>query len=206
MSTDLELFDRWCEGDQNAGNQLFMRYFDSICRFFESKVQGDIDDIVQTTFLACVRSRDRFRKQSSFRTYLFTIARHELYRYLRRRQRDRNAIDFGVTSLLDLDQSTPTSRIARQERHELLLHALCTLPLEHQLLLELHYWEDMNAGDLAEVFEIPRVTARTRLHRSRQMLQKAMRTQSGKPLPDIDGAGPGQNLDDWARSLRDRKS
>jgi DNA-directed RNA polymerase specialized sigma24 family protein len=32
--------------------------------------------------LACVASKDRFRKHASFRTYVFTIARHELYRYL----------------------------------------------------------------------------------------------------------------------------
>jgi hypothetical protein len=41
VDTDLELLDRWCRGDREAGNQIFQRYFDSIYRFFDHKVGRD---------------------------------------------------------------------------------------------------------------------------------------------------------------------
>ena len=39
--------------------------------FFRNKVEGACDDLIQRTFLRCVESVNRFRGDSSFRTYLF---------------------------------------------------------------------------------------------------------------------------------------
>jgi RNA polymerase sigma factor (sigma-70 family) len=198
MDDDLALLDRWCSGDKEAGSQIFRRYFDSIYRFFDNKVDGDINELVQATFVACVRSRDQFRRQSSFRTYLYTIARHELYAYLRQRQRHREDMDFRELSLADLATS-PTGRIARDEARQLLLHALRTLPLEQQLLLELHYWEDMDAGQLAEVLDLAEGAVRTRLSRARKALREFMEGMADSPLPEHASL---DDLDAWARRMR----
>lgn len=197
MDKDLELLDRWCAGDKAAGNDLFKRHFDSVCRFFENKVDGDIDELVQATFLACTRSRDQFRRQSSFRTYLFTIARSELYGHLKQRRRMNERLDFGVTSVADLGMS-PTSRIAQAEEHKLLLRALRTLPLDQQILIELFYWEEASALEIAEIFDIPPVTARTRMHRARQALRETMQSLAMTPAPTHATI---EDLDAWARSL-----
>jgi RNA polymerase sigma factor (sigma-70 family) len=202
MDPDLELLDRWCAGERHAGNELFQRHFDSVCRFFQNKLDRDFDELVQATFLACVRSRDQFRRQSSFRTYLFTIARHELYGYLRRRRRDHN-VDFGVTSVADIE-TTARGLLDRHKEHERLLHALRALPVEQQLVLELHYWEDLSPTELAEVLDIPAATARTRLFRARQALRAQMETatetQAGQPAPMHRSI---EDLDAWARAVRD---
>jgi RNA polymerase sigma factor (sigma-70 family) len=199
MDPDLELLDRWCAGDRQAGNELFQRHFDSVCRFFQNKLDRDFDELVQTTFLACVRSREQFRRQSSFRTYLFTIARNELYGYLRRRRRDQPNVDFGVTSIADLEP-TARSLIDRNREHELLLRALRALPVEQQVLLELHYWEEMSPTELAEVLEIPAVTARTRLFRARQALRERMEALADSPASVHRSI---EDLDAWARAVRD---
>jgi len=68
--TDLALLDLWRAGDTTAGEALFQRHFDSIYGFFETKCEADADELPQATFLACLRARDQFRKESSFRTYL----------------------------------------------------------------------------------------------------------------------------------------
>lgn len=199
MDNDIELLERWRAGDNQAGNELFKRHFDSVWRFFDNKIDGDVDELVQTTFLACVKSRERFRAQSTFRTYLFAIARNELYGYLRRRRRDAENIDFGVTSLALLG-TTPRSAVARGQEYQLLLAALYELPVEQQVLLELHYWEEMTPSELAEVFEIPPSTVRSRLLRARQSLREAMRKlaeHATAPLSSSD-----EHLDAWARSLR----
>lgn len=201
MTTDLDLLLNWRAGDAAAGEALFKRHFDSIYRFFASKVQRDIDELVQTTFLNCVRARDQFRSQSSFRTYLFTIARNELYRYLRRRQRDDARLDFSVTSLADICV-TPRTKIAGDQDRQKLLRALRKLPLEQQLLLELHYWEELPPVELAEVFDIAHATARTRLFRARGALREQMERLADVPATSYESI---ESLDAWARSLRKQR-
>ena len=169
MTADLQLLERWRTGDAEAGNELFQRYLRSVYRFFRNKLQGDVDELVQATFLACVRGRDQFRQRGSFRGYLFAIARHELYRHLRHRRRDRR-LDFNITSVADL-QTTAGTRLDRQKQRDRLLLAMQSLPLEQQLILELYYWEEMAVADLADVFAIPRSTATSRLHRARRALR-----------------------------------
>jgi RNA polymerase sigma factor (sigma-70 family) len=198
VSDDTELLERWRAGDSDAGQALFHRYFKNICRFFENKVSDDIDELVQTTFLACVKSRDRFEGRCSFRTYLFTIARNELYQHLRRRHHEDQRLDFGVTSLVDL-KITPRTRIAHDQDRQRLLQALRRLPVEQQVLLELHYWEDMAPAELAQVFGVAHITARTRLFRARAALRELMEELSGESLPEHQTV---ESLDAWARALR----
>jgi RNA polymerase sigma factor (sigma-70 family) len=198
--TDLALLDQWRNGDAEAGQALFQRHFDSIYGFFETKCEADADELVQSTFLACLRARDQFRKESSFRTYLFTIARHELYRVLRGRQRDGARLDFALSSIADL-VSTPGTRIARNQEHRHLLETLRQLPVEQQSLLELHYWEDMDIAALAEVFETPQATIRTRLHRARKALREKL-AATGPATPQA--LETLETMDAWARGLSQR--
>jgi RNA polymerase sigma factor (sigma-70 family) len=188
-SADTELLDRWRTGDAEAGQALFARHFDSIYGFFETKCESEADELVQATFLACLRAKDQFRKESSFRTYLFTIARHELYRVLRERQRDGKRLDFELSSIAQL-ASSPITRLGRNQEHQRLVNALRQLPVDQQTLLELHYWEELGIADLAAVFEAPEVTIRTRLHRARN----ALRDQMTKTLK-TEGAALGNALD-----------
>lgn len=198
MDPDLELLDRWCQGDRAAGNALFRRHFDDVFRFFENKVAGDAEELVQDTFLACVRRRDEFRRQSSFRTFVFAIARFELYAHWRRRNRRGEELDFSEISLREL-VTTPATRMARESDRARLLGALRTLPLEAQLLIELHYWEGMTSEQLAEVFDIAPATARTRLFRARQLLQARLENADALTPMGADG------FDRWVSSLRAKR-
>jgi len=176
---DLVLVERWRAGEQRAGEALFARHFADIYRFFENKARGDADELVQRTFLGCLRSRDQFRGQSSFRTYLFAIARNELYGYLRRVRRD-DVIDFEVTSLAEIVTTLP-SRLDRSRQNAQLRSALRELPAEQQLLLELHYWHDLDAAALSEVVGATAGTVRVRLLRARRALRERMEQLDVEP-------------------------
>lgn len=169
VSSDFELLDRWRGGDEDAGDELLGRHFDSLCRFFRNKVQSGVDDLVQSTLLRCVEKRDQFRQASSFRTYLFAIARNLLYDELRKARRSPEALDFSQVSLRDLGTS-PSLAAARNERKGALLDALAELPLEFQLVVELTYWEGLNATEVGEVLGVPSNTVRSRLSRARRSL------------------------------------
>jgi RNA polymerase sigma factor (sigma-70 family) len=192
---DTALLAQWRAGDADAGQALFERHFDSIYGFFETKCASDADELTQATFLACLRARDQFRGDSSFRTYLFTIARNELFRVLRTRQRRDAKLDFELSSIADL-VSTPGTRLARNQEHRALIDALQHLPVEQQTLLELHYWEDLEIAELAKIFDAPAATIRTRLHRARKALRE--RVESTAPPAALETL---ESMDVWAKGL-----
>lgn len=186
---DLVLLDRWCEGDQAAGNELFKRHFESLYRFFDQKTSGDDDDLVQETFTECLKSRGSFKRQASFRTYLFAIARHVLYAHWKRKVTARPTIDFEDISIESLSTSMGSRMVNREDRSR--LHAaMRTLPVDQQLLLELHYFQDLDATHLSEVFSVEPTTIRTRLHRARQTLQTMLASSASA-----------DEFDAWARNV-----
>lgn len=194
-ATDLDLLDAWRGGDARAGDALFRRYFAQLSRFFRNKADVGVEDLIQSTFLACVESRDRYRETSSFRTYLFSIARHHLYAHYRRQHR---AVDFSQTSVVDLGAS-PSGPLSRREDTAALLRALRAIPLEYQIVLELSYWEGLKGPEIAEILGAPANTVRGRLSRARAALRQALEADLGgssllrTTLTDLDG---------WAEALR----
>ena len=192
--SDLALLDRWCTGEATAGNELFSRHFETLYRFFEHKVTGDVDDLVQETLLECVRSRDTFKRQSTFRTYLFAIARHVLFQHWRRASIAKPTLDFDEISIESLTTSAG-SKLVKQSDHARLLAALRTLPVDQQLLLEMFYWQGCDRDQLAEIFDVETATIGSRLHRARQAMKSLL------DAPDSGFISVPQDLDSWARSL-----
>lgn len=198
MATDLELLEAWRQGDRESGSELFERHFDSICRFFANKVDRDVDDLVQRTFAACVEGKERFRGQSSFRTYLFGVAHNVLRSSLRKRWRENERFDLGVSSVYDIGLS-PTVLVAKRKEQTLTLQALRRIPVEHQIVLELYYWEEMTAKDLGEVLGVPEGTVRGRIRRAKQLLEEQL---SVLAEDDRILESTVSGLETWARDLR----
>lgn len=194
VDDDFSLLDRWRDGELAAGQVLFQRYFDSISRFFETKCEPEADELVQATFLACVRAKDQFQKRSSFRTYLFAIARRELYRVLGQRRRDAN-VDFELSSIAEL-VTTPGTRLDRNHDKQRLVEALRHLPVAQQTILELYYWEDLDVAELANVFEAEEPAIRQRLHRARVALRDRMAELA--PAPALETL---ESMDAWVQAL-----
>ncbi|MEO8336691.1 MAG: sigma-70 family RNA polymerase sigma factor [bacterium] len=192
------LLDTWRAGDTNAGQELIRRHFDSVYGFFYTKCPGQADDLVQATFLACVQSRDKFRGDSSFRTFLFSIARHQLYDALTAAHRAATKLDFAVSSIVEL-VSTPGTKLARLEEQRAVVLALQQLPVEQQVLLELHYWQELEIAQLAEVFDLNAAALRQRLHRARTALQEVLVRQLPAQRVEIT-----ERLDCWVKDQAPR--
>jgi RNA polymerase sigma factor (sigma-70 family) len=180
---DRELLERWRAGDRAAGQALFERHFASLYRFFQNKCDDETDELVQSTLVACLNAKEQFRGDSSFRTYLFSIARNKLYRYLRERRR--GAIDVTITSIADV-ATTLRTVIARDQAHRALLDALRKLPVEQQTLLELYYWEELDTLELAKIFEVRVGTINTWLFRARGKLRDLLRSEAPDTLEELD--------------------
>ncbi|MCA9661099.1 MAG: sigma-70 family RNA polymerase sigma factor, partial [Myxococcales bacterium] len=200
MSSDEQLLSAWCAGDRRAGEALFERHYESIARFFRNKVGHDAaPDLIQRTFLALVESRGRFRGESSFRTFLFAVAHNILGRHYRSKRRGGEHLDFGAVSVSDLGP-TPTALLARRDEEKALLAALRRIPIEHQVILELYFWERMKAAEIAAIMERPEGTIRTRIRRAKQLLEGAM-LEIGASREVIESTISG--LDRWAAQVRE---
>lgn len=195
---DAELLRHWRDGDAACGRQLFERHFRALYRFFCNKVGGaaEVDDLIQETLLAIVESPARFRESSSFRTYLFAIARNRLFMRFRARARDDARFEPAQASVADLVTS-PSGVAARNSRDAALLEALRRLPVDMQVALELSYWEELSGAEIAAVIEVPEGTIRSRLRRGRELLRRELETLArAAPDRDLD-----TELERWAGEL-----
>ena len=198
MSGDIELLEAWKNGDREAGEQLFERYYSNVYRFFRHKLEDDVSDLVQQTFFALIEGIDRVRESASFRSYLFGIA-HNLFRaHLRHQYRHDPALDLAEVSVVALAPG-PSTMYAQRQEQRLLLEALRRIPIELQVLLELRYWESMKTQEIAEVLAIPHPTVRSRLRRAHELLEEVI-TKLAATSEDLRATFA--NLQEWVQECQ----
>jgi RNA polymerase sigma-70 factor (ECF subfamily) len=178
--TEMELLTAWQAGDRRAGQLLVARYYPQVRRFFINAVEDrHRADLVQETFQRLVKSVQRFEGRSSFRTYLYRIARNTLNEHLKRSYRGTGAFDPLEHSVVDIHGISPSGAVMDLQRHQRLLECIRSLPVETKQLLELYCWQDLTASELAEVFDVPETTIRNRLAAARKRLHDAMQATDG---------------------------
>lgn len=193
----------WRTGDRRAGAALFDRHFASIRRFFINKActESEVEELVQRSFVAALESAGRFRGDASVRTWLISIARNIQREWIREVMRE--GVDLVEPDLMCSERLGPgvSTGLDVQREQQILLTALRRLPIEQQTLLELFYWEELTASELAEVFGVPEGTIRTRLRKAKLDLRGTIDGLARTP-EELDSTRSG--LEGWARGLRDK--
>ncbi|NJK31872.1 MAG: sigma-70 family RNA polymerase sigma factor [Deltaproteobacteria bacterium] len=159
---DLALLERWRAGVREAGAVLYRRHFASVSAYFRTRVPEALEDLIADTFLAMVESRDRFRGDSAFKTYLFKIARNVYATWLRKNCK--REITPASDSIAELSGVRQSSLLVKAEELRILLEALRSVSIDDQDLLELYYFQELTAVQVAEIFGGMReATVRSRL-------------------------------------------
>lgn len=199
MVDEDELLKAWKDGDQVAGKVLFERYYEALSRFFRSKAKDAALDLIQDTFQVTLETMSRKRPGTTLRAYLFGVARILLLEHYTRKRRDADRFDPEKQSFEDLSPS-PTGLLAKAGEAQLLLQALRRIPLDHQIVLELYYWENMTAKDIGDALGKPEGTIRSWIRRAKLGIETELAALTATPelvkstLSDLDG---------WARRLRE---
>jgi RNA polymerase sigma factor (sigma-70 family) len=212
--SDLVLLDAWHRGDQAAVTELFERHYKGVARFFYNKVSEPVqDDLIHETFLACLIGATRFRGQASFKTFLYAIARNVLVDHLRQSVRRRACLDSHI-DVDDVDETpipsselSPVATAVQHEEQQLLLKALRRIPLIHQVVLELYFWEDLTTAEIGDVLGVPVGTVKTRLRDGRIHFREhyvELRRASEAPRDTVAGRDDAEpdDLAAWARRIR----
>jgi RNA polymerase sigma factor (sigma-70 family) len=201
VSDDIELLQAWRGGDNEAGSRLLRRHFRTLFRFFRSKVTTGAEDLVQQTMLACADGVHRFRGDASFKTYLLAIARTQLLMHLRKHARKGKQVVELETSVADV-LGSPSVVAAGKDEQRLVLKALRHIPVDLQIAVELHYWEEMRIEDIAVVVGIPAGTVKSRLNRARRLVREWI--LAAEEVPAALRETTAGDVESWALSLREK--
>jgi RNA polymerase sigma-70 factor (ECF subfamily) len=147
------------------------------------------EDLVQETFLAALKARDRFAGRSSDRTWLVGILRHKIYDHLRRvcRERpvhgdnkaqrpDREAWDDSVLWAHEVagECLEPSRRMELAELREALEIALGKLPTRIAQVFQLYEVEERPNREVCQQLKISESNLWVMLHRARKQLRNEL--------------------------------
>ncbi len=166
------------EGDADAFEALVRRYQSRIISLTRGYAgnSADAEDLAQEVFVRVFRSLRRFRGESLFRSWLYTIALNVVRSHHSRRGRQKPVWgDSGAddTKPFDTPGDSPDVEIALVRR-DAIDRALATLPddlREAVILRDLH---GLEYREIADATGAPIGTVESRIFRARQRLRLAL--------------------------------
>ena len=169
--TDFDLVARWKGGDQRAATLLVERHADAVARFAASVgARDDAGEVVQDTFVRAFGSLDGFRGESSFRTWLFTIARRlvlDQRRAVRRRGAQVEVKDDDVRTEFDA-----LDGVVADETRDRMLAALERLTPTQREVFALRVGEGMGYREIAGVAGTTEGAARVHYHNAMRAIKE----------------------------------
>lgn len=118
-----------------------------------------IDDVAQDVWLAALEAltTGKFEGRSSFRTYVYTIARRTCIKYVHRLK---HMVTIDAVELPD-ETSSPERSLLRREQWQLVRKVVGSLPPKCQQLWRLLFVEEMDYGEVANLLQVKPVTIRS---------------------------------------------
>jgi RNA polymerase sigma-70 factor (ECF subfamily) len=171
------------EGDLRTALTVLMEcYGDEIYRHCRQVVGNDdlAADVQQTVFVQAYRDLARFAGRSSFRTWLYAIARNRCLDALKAQKRRRFRFRLGTESE-DRPDPRPDVRAQLQSQSEAraIDRALESLKPEVRIAVLLRYREDMSYEEMAEVCGERAATLQARVKRAMPKLKQALNKAGG---------------------------
>ncbi|MDR2752796.1 MAG: RNA polymerase sigma factor [Oscillospiraceae bacterium] len=149
-----ESYQAFCAGEQSAFDALMAEFQQPLIFFLQGYVHSPeaAEDLAEEAFVELLLHKGRFKGQSSFKTFLFSVARHKAIDFLRREQRRRTVPLEEIAELgMRDDGHSPEEALEEQERALLLLDAMAQLPQEYGEVLWLLYVERLHYEEIAQV-------------------------------------------------------
>jgi RNA polymerase sigma-70 factor, ECF subfamily len=173
-AADGDLVARLREGDRRAVEEVYLAHHVAI-RAFARRLVGDTasaEDIVHETFVALPRAIQRFRGESSLRSFLIGVAANHSRRHVRSAMRRRRATErLAVHQEVEPRSIEPTRQLITRQLADRLWTALDELPIDQRVVFVLCEVEQRTAVEVAEIVGAPEATVRTRLFHARRKLR-----------------------------------
>ncbi|MBQ3240066.1 MAG: sigma-70 family RNA polymerase sigma factor [Akkermansia sp.] len=179
------LIQKTLEGQTRAFDELVRRHSRKLNAMLIAMLNNEADayDVAQTSFLKAFHSLRYFKGQSSFYTWLYSIALNQARNFLRKRKRERDnsySLDNDEngdpleknTDLSDTNRASDPVRQANiAELRKKLQRAISQLSPAHQEVINLCDIQGLSYPEISKIINISEGTLRSRLHYARRQLQ-----------------------------------
>ncbi len=168
---DAALIARWRGGEDRAATALVERHAQAIARFVASLGERDeVEEIVQDTFVRAFGSLDSFRGESSFRTWLLTIARNLVRDRHRTRKRARHHVEIQDDDLVS--SSDALEGTVATETEQRLRAAVEMLSPMQRSIFTLRVTEGLSYKEIAIAVGSTEGAARVHYHNAMRMIRE----------------------------------
>lgn len=155
---------------------------------------ADAEDMLQETFLQAHRKWHTFRGDASPSTWLYSIAARMCKKRLRRKYGSDKRMPAlsqvvpwteSTVSAAGLRLDSPFKKLEQKEAAEAVHAAILTIPEHFRVPLIMKEMLELSMEDVAEALDLKVETVKTRVHRARLLLRKALMSElPQKPAPD----------------------
>lgn len=171
--TDRELIERWKAGDSRAATLLVSRHADALARFAASSGErGEIEELVQDTFVRAFSSMDSFRGESSLRTWLFTIERRLMLDRRRSERRQRTTVAVQPSDAVTEYDALDT--MLAEEAESRVRKAVDGLSPTQKEVFTLRVEQGMSYREIAEIVGTTEGAARVHYHNAMRVVKESV--------------------------------
>jgi RNA polymerase sigma-70 factor, ECF subfamily len=161
-------------GEHGAMRALYNRHHVRVFRFVTRLVgnAATAEDIVSEAFIDVWRQADRFERRATVSTWILSIAHFKVLSARRRRQYVQ--LDEKVAETVADLACNPEEAIMEMNRSTQLRGCLTKLTAEHREIVDLVYYHDKTIDEVAEIIQVPKNTAKTRMFYARKRLARLL--------------------------------
>lgn len=167
-------YKRYLDGDNAALMELIREYKNGLMMYLNSYVHdlNIADELCCETFVRLADKKPKFRKSSSFKTFLYGIGRNVALVYLRKNKKH------AAEPLDEISEAPAETDLEKEfllkERNRQLYTALGGLKQEYAQALWLMYFEELSVKEIAAVVKKSPGAVKVLLHRARQALKSEL--------------------------------
>lgn len=181
VDPDADLVRRTQEGDTRAFDELVMKYSRKLYGLVYNMTSNkeDTHDLLQDIFAKAYRSLRRFRGNSTFYTWIYSIAVNMTLNFLKKRKRragySYDDVDSGIQNdpafIDQAHQSNPRRQSNIHELQKKLNEAMQSLSEDHRTVVTMFDIQGMPHAEISRILGVSEGTVRSRLYYAHQQLQ-----------------------------------
>lgn len=176
MERGTELYRRYLSGDDSAAEELIGQYKDGLMLYINRYTENifQAEELVEEVFFRLLTRRPRFFGRSSFKTWLYAMARNLALDHLRRDSRE-TVLPGG--ELLRAETADVERQYLKKEQALRLHDAIKHLPPDYSRVLYLIYFEDFSNAETARVLGKTKRQVENLSYRAKQALRRQLESE-----------------------------
>jgi RNA polymerase sigma-70 factor (ECF subfamily) len=184
--TDAEVMLELRAGNMAAFDVLLAKYRKPIVHFMFRMVhnQAVAEELAQEVFLRVYRSRETYRAEAKFSTWMYRIATNLGVNHARDTRHERTAStvyldepDGETGTTPDVSDSSPSAEVnmLRRERMKAIRQHVIALPERQKMAVLMHKYEGMDYKQIGEVLKLSESATKSLLFRAYQTLREKLK-------------------------------